>query len=84
MSTRVAVVEDVWGPAFESLAQRMDVVRAPNAWQYPAVLARTASAADALVVRNRTTVVRRLSVGVVAAIFGVPPNRRTDVSGSQF
>ncbi|MGN6130664.1 MAG: NAD(P)-dependent oxidoreductase [Nocardioidaceae bacterium] len=71
MSTRVAVVEDVWGPAFESLAQRMDVVRAPNAWQYPAVLARTASAADALVVRNRTTVDRALlesapSVRVVA------------------
>lgn len=60
MSTRVAVVEDVWGPAFERLAQRMDVVRAPNAWQYPRVLDQTASAADALVVRNRTAVTREL------------------------
>lgn len=60
MRSHVAVVEDVWGPAFERLSQGMDVVRLPEAWQDPAALARAASDATALVVRNRTQVTRAL------------------------
>ncbi|WP_426244684.1 NAD(P)-dependent oxidoreductase [Nocardioides sp. LHG3406-4] len=56
----VAVVEDVWGPAFEQLATRRAVRRAPEAWADASQLHDTATGAAALVVRNRTQVTREL------------------------
>lgn len=54
----VVVVEDVWGPAFESLAGRREVVREPAAWSDPAALGELTAGAVVLVVRNRTMVDR--------------------------
>ncbi|HMK98916.1 MAG TPA: hydroxyacid dehydrogenase [Acidimicrobiales bacterium] len=56
----VAVVEDVWGPAFEALGQRFSVVLEPTAWDDPSTLSRLAGRARAIVVRNRTAVTRSL------------------------
>lgn len=56
----VVIVEDVWGPAFESLAGRAEVLHLPEAWNDPAALAELTAGAAVLVVRNRTTVDRDL------------------------
>lgn len=54
----VVIVEDVWGPAFESLARRRQVVQEPEAWKDPAAVRDLAATAAVVVVRNRTTVDR--------------------------
>jgi D-3-phosphoglycerate dehydrogenase len=54
----VVIVEDVWGPAFESLARRWPLVREPGAWQDPGAVRDLAATAAVLVVRNRTAVDR--------------------------
>ena len=56
----VAVVEDVWGPAFEALSRRFSVVLDPMAWDDPSTLFSLAGRARAIVVRNRTAVTRSL------------------------
>lgn len=58
--TDVAVVEDVWGPAFDDIAARRTLRREPEAWRSPELLAEAVSHARALVVRNRTQVNREL------------------------
>lgn len=59
----VAVVEDVWGWAFDELAGRRRVERQADAWNDPDALASLAARSRALVVRNRTPVTRELLVG---------------------
>ena len=56
----VAVVEDVWGKALTELARRWSVVHRPDAWKAPDELAEVLRSARAVVVRNRTSVDRRL------------------------
>jgi D-3-phosphoglycerate dehydrogenase len=56
----VAVVEDVWGEAFEQLASRRSVRRSPGAGADSSSLRRVAAGASALVVRNKTQVTREL------------------------
>lgn len=56
----VAVVEDVWGDAFDQLASRRFVRRAPEAGADTVALQHAASGAAALVVRNKTQVTREL------------------------
>jgi phosphoglycerate dehydrogenase-like enzyme len=56
----VAVVEDVWGDAFDELASRRSVHREPDAWAGGPLLQEVASHASALVVRNKTQVTREL------------------------
>ncbi|TDC48638.1 phosphoglycerate dehydrogenase [Actinomadura sp. KC345] len=60
MAVDVAVVEDVWGAPFETLAARRSVLRDPDVWEAPDRLLAAAGAARALVVRNRTRVTREL------------------------
>lgn len=60
MSERIAVVEDVWGAAFDELETRRDVLVDPEAWADPARLSEIAAASAVLVVRNRTQVTREL------------------------
>lgn len=55
-SIDVLVSEDVWGEPFEWLSQRHTVLRCPDAWQTPELLADAVARSKALVVRNRTTV----------------------------
>ncbi len=67
----VAVVEDVWGDAFDQLARRRPVRRTPEAGADTTMLHEAATGASALVVRNKTQVTRELleatpSVQVVA------------------
>jgi D-3-phosphoglycerate dehydrogenase len=67
----VAVVEDVWGPAFDDLAARRLVCRSPDAGTHGSSLRAAAAGAAALVVRNKTQVTREVldaatSVQVVA------------------
>lgn len=52
----VLVVEDVWGPAFEALAQRMKVEYQPDLWKDRTRLVERASRSRGIVVRNRTRV----------------------------
>ncbi|MQA77599.1 MAG: phosphoglycerate dehydrogenase [Streptosporangiales bacterium] len=59
----VAVVEDVWGPAFDALASDLVVTRTPDAWTRPDELPAVLTGTRALVVRNRTTVDRALLAG---------------------
>jgi D-3-phosphoglycerate dehydrogenase len=56
----VAVVEDVWGDAFERLSGELGLAYAPEAWRSPDELRTVASRSRALVVRNRTRVDRAL------------------------
>ncbi|WP_243770333.1 hydroxyacid dehydrogenase [Amycolatopsis acidicola] len=56
----VLVTEDVWGEPFQELAGQWDVRREPELWSEPAALAKAASEASALVVRNRTPVTAEL------------------------
>jgi D-3-phosphoglycerate dehydrogenase len=56
----VAIVEDVWGTAFEQLSIRRTVRREPEAYTDGELVRRFASQARALVVRNRTQVTREL------------------------
>jgi phosphoglycerate dehydrogenase-like enzyme len=60
MAVDVAVVEDVWGEAFERLSGDLEVVFNPKAWESPDELLALAREARALVVRNRTEVDRAL------------------------
>jgi D-3-phosphoglycerate dehydrogenase len=60
MAVEVAVVEDVWGEAFERLSGDLEVVFNPKAWESPDDLLALAREARALVVRNRTRVDRAL------------------------
>lgn len=60
MAVDVAVVEDVWGEAFERLSGDLEVVFNPKAWASPEELLALAREARALVVRNRTQVDRTL------------------------
>jgi D-3-phosphoglycerate dehydrogenase / 2-oxoglutarate reductase len=67
----VAVIEDVWGDAFEALSVRRPVRRAPQAGSDIMALHEAAAGAAALVVRNKTQVTKELlesfpSVQVVA------------------
>lgn len=62
-SVDVAVVEDVWGQPFEELAASLQVVREPQAWRDPGLLAEIVAGARALVVRNRTDVTAELLAG---------------------
>lgn len=57
---RIAVVEDVWGDAFDELARRRPVYRAPDAGAQRSTLYRAAADASTLVVRNKTQVTREL------------------------
>jgi len=59
----VAVVEEVWGEAFEQLAADLSVRRTPDAWQDQARLAEAVGNARALVVRNKTQVTAELLQG---------------------
>lgn len=56
----VLISEDVWGPAFDGLAQTVEISRQPELWQDPAALKAAAANASALVVRNRTQVTKDL------------------------
>jgi D-3-phosphoglycerate dehydrogenase/(S)-sulfolactate dehydrogenase len=56
----VAVVEDVWGDAFDQLAKRRHVRRTPDAGAQISTLHQAAAGASALVVRNKTQVTREL------------------------
>lgn len=58
----VAVVEDVWGSAFEGLRERFSVVHDPTAWSDPSRLSTLVGRARAIVVRNRTAVTHSLLV----------------------
>jgi D-3-phosphoglycerate dehydrogenase / 2-oxoglutarate reductase len=60
MTVDVAVVEDVWGEAFERLSGDLEVVFNPKAWESSEELLALAHEARALVVRNRTQVDRTL------------------------
>ena len=60
MTVDVAVVEDVWGEAFERLSGDLEVVFNPKAWESSEDLLALAHEARALVVRNRTQVDRTL------------------------
>jgi phosphoglycerate dehydrogenase-like enzyme len=60
MTVDVAVVEDVWGEAFERLSGDLEVVFNPKAWESSEDLLALAHEARALVVRNRTQVDRIL------------------------
>jgi phosphoglycerate dehydrogenase-like enzyme len=60
MTVDVAVVEDVWGEAFERLSGDLEVVFNPKAWESSQDLLALAHEARALVVRNRTQVDRTL------------------------
>lgn len=71
----VLVVEDVWGPAFEALAQRMTVEYQPELWKDRAGLAEYASRSRALVVRNRT----RVDASLLAAAPGLQVIARAGV-----
>ncbi len=52
----VAIVEDVWGQAFERLAAKFHLAWMPDAWTRPEELPERVAGARALVVRNRTHV----------------------------
>lgn len=56
----VLISEDVWGPAFEALAQTVEISRQPELWNDPMALKAAAAKASALVVRNRTQVTKDL------------------------
>ncbi len=56
----VAVVEDLWGEAFDDLATRRTVVRLPDTWKNAAALRSIAVRTRALVVRNMAPVTRDL------------------------
>jgi len=60
MTVDVAVVEDVWGEAFERLSGDLEVVFNPKAWESSEELLALGREARALVVRNRTQVDRTL------------------------
>jgi D-3-phosphoglycerate dehydrogenase / 2-oxoglutarate reductase len=60
MTADVAVVEDVWGEAFERLSGDLEVVFNPKAWESSEEVLALAHEARALVVRNRTQVDRTL------------------------
>jgi D-3-phosphoglycerate dehydrogenase / 2-oxoglutarate reductase len=60
MAVDVAVVEDVWGEAFERLSDDLQVVFNPKAWESWEELLALGREARALVVRNRTQVDRTL------------------------
>jgi D-3-phosphoglycerate dehydrogenase / 2-oxoglutarate reductase len=60
MTVDVAVVEDVWGEAFERLSGDLEVVFNPKAWESSEEVLALAHEARALVVRNRTQVDRTL------------------------
>lgn len=62
----VLVVEDVWGPAFDQLAETVTVSYQPELWRDPDRLAAEAERARAVVVRNRTQ--------VNAALLDAAPN----------
>lgn len=59
-SNVVAVVEDVWGDAFDQLAKRRHVRRTPDAGAQSSTLHQAAAGASALVVRNKTQITREL------------------------
>lgn len=68
---RVAIVEDVWGPAFDELSARRDVSRSWETGEDSPSLRQAAVGSSALVVRNKTEVTRDLleaasSVQVIA------------------
>jgi D-3-phosphoglycerate dehydrogenase len=63
LGPQVVVVEDVWGPAFDRLGQRVDITYQPDAWSEPEQLANLTRSASVLVVRNRTQVDRSLLAG---------------------
>ncbi|TWH18332.1 hydroxyacid dehydrogenase [Prauserella rugosa] len=60
MAGPVVVVEDVWGPAFDTLAQRYELRWEPDAWVDPDLLRHTVSDAAAVVVRNKAQVTAQL------------------------
>jgi D-3-phosphoglycerate dehydrogenase len=59
-NSAVAVVEDVWGDAFDQLASRRSVRRTPEAGADSTTLHEAATGVSALVVRNKTQVTREL------------------------
>lgn len=59
-NSEVAVVEDVWGDAFDQLSIHRSVRREPDAWATGHLLQEVASHTFALVVRNKTQVTREL------------------------
>ncbi len=64
--TEVLVVEDVWGPAFDRLAETVTVSYQPDLWRDRDRLGTEAAGARAVVVRNRTQ--------VDAALLDAAPN----------
>lgn len=56
ISGSVVVVEELWGAAFDRLAEKVHVVREPGAWADPSRLRQLVAGASAVVVRNRTMV----------------------------
>ena len=60
MNDSIAVVEDVWGPAFEDLGTRHTVVREPDAWSDPDRLAELVGSSSVVVIRNRTQLTAEL------------------------
>ncbi|HEX6444695.1 MAG TPA: phosphoglycerate dehydrogenase, partial [Streptosporangiales bacterium] len=56
----VLVTEDVWGPAFDTLARDLTVLVEADGWRRPAELPGLLTGVRALVVRNRTPVDRAL------------------------
>lgn len=60
MSSRIAVVEDIWGADFDELAEHHTIAYEPNAWQDRARILELAATSDVLVVRNRTQVDEQL------------------------
>jgi D-3-phosphoglycerate dehydrogenase len=59
-NSAIAVVEDVWGDAFDRLASQRSVRRVPEAGAEISTLYPVASGTSALVVRNKTQVTREL------------------------
>lgn len=60
MKHTIAIVEDVWGTAFDELAQRHHVVHEPEAWSDAGRMQELMSDASVLVVRNKTQVTKEL------------------------
>lgn len=59
----VLVVEDIWGKAFDSLAQTHSFRYEPDLWKDPDSLVVACSSARSIVLRNRTRITKELILG---------------------